>query len=204
MTRPIALLPLGLQNQDPPAREAIHGASLPCFEKAVLIHLDAAYTLARYLTRRSDIAEDIVQEAVLRALVSFDKQRGESARSWLLAIVRNCFLTWYARDRKHSATSGIDNLFQLNVKSALEPSDAETPESVLLEHEECDAVRAVLEQMPEHFREILVLRDIQDLSYREIAVILGVPIGTVMSRLARARKLFTEAWRRSNDTASAT
>jgi RNA polymerase sigma factor (sigma-70 family) len=119
MTRPIALLPLWLQSQDSAAREAVHGASLPFFEKAVLIHLDAAYTLARYLTRRSDIAEDIVQEAMLRALVSFDKQRGESARSWLLAIVRNCFLTWYARDRKHSAISDIDNLFQLNVKPAL-------------------------------------------------------------------------------------
>ena len=167
----------------------------------MLVHLDAAYTLARYLTRRSDIAEDIVQEAVLRAFGNFNKQRGENARSWLLAIVRNCFLTWYARDRKFSAKSNVENLFQLDVKPTIETSDLKTPELVLIEHQDNDAVRAIIEKLPEHICEVLVLRDVQDLSYREIADILGVPIGTVMSRLSRARKMFAEAFRRSSNRA---
>ena len=181
----------GCKTNTPPLATQFTGTSLPCFEEAVLVHFGCCLHAGKIFHTTVRYREDIVPEAILRAIVSFDKQRGESARSWLLAIIRNCFLTWYARDRKHSATSGIDNLFQLNVKLALEPRDPETPESVLIEHEGCDAVRAVLEQMPGHSREILVLRDIQDLSYQEIAVILGVPIGTVMSRLARARKLFT-------------
>ena len=198
MTRHIIPASLAQHGQEPPAREEHKVTPLPSFEAAVLIHLDAAYTLARYLIRRSDTAEDIVQEAVLRALRSFDKQRGENVRSWLLAIVRNCFLTCYARDRQFSARSNVESLFHLDVKTT-EPSDPKTPESVLIEHQENDAVRALIEELPGHVREVLVLRDVQDLSYREIADILGVPIGTVMSRLARARKVFAEAWKRSTE-----
>ena len=189
---------LAQQNQEPVAGKEHPVRPLPSFEADVLVHLDAAYTLARYLTRRSDLAEDIVQEAVLRALRSFDKQRGENVRSWLLAIVRNCFLTGYARDRKFSARSNVERLFQLDVKTT-ETSDPKTPESVLIEHQENDAVRTLIEELPGHIREVLVLRDVQDLSYREIADLLDVPIGTVMSRLARARKLFAEAWKRSTE-----
>ena len=196
MNRHIIPPRLTQQNQEPAVGEEHPVTPLPSFEAAVLVHLDAAYTLARYLTRRSDLAEDIVQEAVLRALSSFDKQRSENVRAWLLAIVRNCFLTWYARDRKSSTRSNVENLFQLDVKTAGE-SDPNTPESVLIEHQENDAVRALIAELPGHIREVLVLRDVQDLSYREIADILDVPIGTVMSRLARARKVFAEAWKRS-------
>jgi len=89
----------------------------------------------------------------------------------------------------------------LDVKPTIETSDLKTPESVLIEHQDNDAVRAIIEQLPEHIREVLVLRDVQDLSYREIADILGVPIGTVMSRLSRARKMFAEAFRRSSNRA---
>jgi RNA polymerase sigma-70 factor, ECF subfamily len=199
MNRPLIPADLARRRQIPAAHEELPVTPLPSFEAAALVHLDAAYTLARYLTGRPDIAEDIVQEAVLRAFSHFDKKRVENARSWLLAIVRNCFLTWYARDRKDAAKSNVENLFQLDAKATIETSDPQTPESILIERQDKDAVRAVIERLPEHIREVLVLRDVQDLSYQEIANILGVPIGTVMSRLARARKSFAEAWMRATE-----
>jgi RNA polymerase sigma factor (sigma-70 family) len=166
------------------------------FDSSVLVHLDAAYRLARYLTRRGDAAEDIVQEALLRAYRSFESQRGEHVRPWLLAIVRNCFLTWKARNGPSRAGQHEwDGREPAN--EAFEESECETPESILIQHEESSQVRALIEALPDVFREVLVLRDIEDMSYREIAEITGVPIGTVMSRLARARKMFAAAWKGS-------
>lgn len=162
------------------------------FEAQVLPHLDAAYTLARYLTRNAGPAEDIVQEALIRAYRHFASQRVENVRAWLLAIVRNCFLTWQARqhpeeqlwedDREHPGASAEDR-------------EPDTPESILIRHEENSAIGNAVEALPHLFREVLVLRDIENMSYREIAEIIGVPIGTVMSRLARARKLFAATWK---------
>ena len=167
------------------------------FEAAVLLHLNAAYTLARYLTRRGDTAEDIVQEALLRAYRSFESQRGDNVRAWLLAIVRNCFLTWNAGDR-HSSGDYNFEAEREKVGSVEEGSkERETPESILIQEEETNAVRSLIEQLPHPFREVIVLREIEDMSYREIADITGVPIGTVMSRLARARKMFAAAWKGS-------
>jgi RNA polymerase sigma-70 factor (ECF subfamily) len=166
------------------------------FEAAVLLHLNAAYTLARYLTRRGDAAEDIVQEALLRAFRSFDSQRGDNTRAWLLAIVRNCFLTWQAsrgKGEKEPLTLAPNDV----VSEWEGESEKETPESLLIQHEQSSAVRALIEGLPDTFREVLVLKDIEDMSYREIADITGVPIGTVMSRLARARKMFAAAWKGS-------
>ena len=161
------------------------------FEEAVLPHLDAAYRLARYLTRRDDIAEDIVQEAMVRAYRSFAGARTDNTRAWLLAIVRNCFLTWNARNAaKCGEASGTD---PEQAFGALQ--DQQNPESILIQREESNTVRALVEGLPEPFREVLVLRDIEDMSYREIADIVGVPAGTVMSRLARARKMFAAAWK---------
>lgn len=165
------------------------------FEAQVLTHLDAAYTLARYLTRRSDVAEDIAQEALLRAYRSFDSQRGDNVRAWLLAIVRNCFLTWKARDGERSGDWSFDDEGELASKAGEDGQDNENPESILIQHEENSAIRSLVEGLPRLFREVLVLRDIEDMSYREIADITGVPIGTVMSRLARARKVFADAWK---------
>lgn len=171
------------------------GGRAAVFETAVMAHLDSAYTLARYLTRRSDAAEDIVQEALLRAYRSFDSQRGDNVRAWLLAIVRNCFLTWKARDRHGGEDSNPDSS-QSHVESAFEEGrEYETPESILIQHEESCAMRSLIEGIPHPFREILVLRDIEDMSYRDIAEVTGVPIGTVMSRLARARKMLATAWK---------
>ena len=179
-----------------PEPGAASGGGRPAaFEAAVLLHLNAAYTLARYLTRRSGSAEDIVQEALLRAYRSFDSQRGDNVRAWLLAIVRNCFLTWKARDGERSGDWSFDDEGELASKAGEDGQDNENPELILIQHEENSAIRSLVEGLPHLFREVLVLRDIEDMSYREIADITGVPIGTVMSRLARARKVFADAWK---------
>ncbi len=180
---------------DPDFDAAPRGERPAAFEATVLLHLNAAYTLARFLTRRGDIAEDLVQEALLRAYRSFDSQRGDNVRAWLLAIVRNCFLTWKARDRQGSEAWRFEDEREPFGKAGDEEKEQETPESILLQHEENSAIRAAVEGLPHLFREVLVLKDIEDMSYREIADITGVPIGTVMSRLARARKMFAGAWK---------
>jgi RNA polymerase sigma-70 factor (ECF subfamily) len=167
------------------------------FEAAVMTHLDSAYTLARYLTRRADVAEDIVQEALLRAYRGFEGQRGENVRAWLLTIVRNCFLTWKARDHEGAEEWNLDGPSVPAESTGSDGQERETPESILIQNEENRAIRSLVEGLPHPFREILVLRDIEDMSYREIADITGVPIGTVMSRLARARNMFATAWKGS-------
>jgi RNA polymerase sigma factor (sigma-70 family) len=170
------------------------GADASVFETVVLTHLDAAYSLARYLTRRSEAAEDIVQDALLRAYKGFYNYRGGNARVWLLTIVRNSFLTWNERHGQKAAGTANDDERPL---SQDRPEDAQTPESILIQHETGNRIRALLERLPPPFREVLILRDMEDMSYREIAEITCVPIGTVMSRLSRARKLFADAWKLS-------
>ena len=167
------------------------------FESEVLMHLNSAFTLARYLTRRGDVAEDLVQEALLRAYRSFDETRSSNVRAWLLTIVRNCFLTWKVRNRDESAPRDFGGTGASLEQDSGEAQEDETPESILIRHEDDCTMRFLIEGLPNPFREVLVLRDIEDMSYREIADITGVPMGTVMSRLARARKMFAEAWKGS-------
>ena len=167
------------------------------FESEVLMHLNSAFTLARYLTHRGDVAEDLVQEALLRAYRSFDEARSSNVRAWLLTIVRNCFLTWKVRNRDESAHRDFGEAGASLEEASGEAQEEETPESILVRHEEDCAMRSLIEGLPHPFREVLVLRDIEDMSYREIAEITGVPMGTVMSRLARARKMFAEVWKGS-------
>jgi RNA polymerase sigma-70 factor (ECF subfamily) len=157
-------------------------AKLARFEQAVLPHLDAAYNLARWLTRDSHDAEDIVQESYLRALKFFDSFHGTDGRVWLLAIVRNTCYTWLKRNKAHQPTV----TFNEEMHSA--PADALNPETVLLRKEDNEALHQALEELPVEFREALVLRELEGLSYKEIAEIAGIPLGTVMSRLARARE----------------
>ncbi|MDR3518678.1 MAG: sigma-70 family RNA polymerase sigma factor [Azospirillaceae bacterium] len=159
------------------------------FEQFILPHLDAAHNLARFLSRDADAAQDIVQEAFLRAFRSFAEFRGGSARSWLLAIVRNCHYDWRSGRKRDAVLAPPDevNLDEL-------AGDEDTPETTLLRRLEAESVRAILDGIPELFREVLVLRELEDLTYREIAEVTAVPIGTVMSRLARARKLFAVVW----------
>jgi len=172
------------------------------FRTTIIPHLDAAYNLARFLSRDPDAAQDIVQDAYLRAFRSFGDYRGGSSRAWVLAIVRNCHHTWFAQRRRASMVeplaggpgSPADERAAGERHDLLE--DEATPETDLLRRSEAQEVRSTLEALPEAFREVLVLRELEDLSYREIAETTATPIGTVMSRLSRARKLFEAAWRR--------
>jgi RNA polymerase sigma-70 factor (ECF subfamily) len=152
------------------------------FADAVLPHLDAAFNYARWLTRNDADAEDVVQDACLRAMRFFSSLRDDDARPWLFAIVRN---TWYSRaSRRSSAREAA-----LPDGAADEPHDeALDPEERLMQLHTIARVRAALEQLPVDFREVMVLREIEGLSYKEIAAVVRVPIGTVMSRLARARE----------------
>ena len=153
------------------------------FEALVLPHLDAAYNLARWLTHTDQDGEDVVQEAFLRAFRFFDGFHGETARAWLLTIVRNTAMTWLSERRASTATREYDEERHGGAHS-------DGPEARLSRKEEREEVNAALKQLSAEFREVLVLREMEDLSYREIAQVAAIPIGTVMSRLSRARKEF--------------
>ena len=155
------------------------------FRTLILPHLDGAYNLARYLTRDAQLSEDVVQEAMLRAFRAFGQYRGGSPRAWLFAIVRNCSRT--AQSGRSGAVSLVVSDSGLSSEAAAELANtadpAPGPEEELLRKADVDRVRAAIEAIPEPFRETVVLRDLEDLSYAEIATVTGVPIGTVMSRL---------------------
>ena len=152
------------------------------FEETVLPHLDAAFNYARWLTRNDIEAEDVVQDACVRAMRFFSSLRDDDARAWLFTIVRNA---WYSRvSRKANVAEGT----RLNDGQDQRPDNALDPEERLLQQHTVGLVRAALEQLPVDFREVIVLREIEGLSYKEIAEVAGVPVGTVMSRLARARE----------------
>ena len=167
----------------------MESTELASFEAAILPHLDAAYTLARYLMRDPHDAEDAVQDAVLRALRYFDTFRGGDARAWLLAIVRNrCHsLRYDRRNIRDRAAVAFDEALHSD------ETDAEPADAALLRAASREALEEALRRLPEEFREVIVLRELQQLSYREISEIIGVPIGTVMSRLSRARQRLQHA-----------
>jgi RNA polymerase sigma-70 factor (ECF subfamily) len=151
------------------------------FEAQVLPHLDAAFNLARWLMRNHHDAEDVVQDACTRAYQFLDGLRGDRARPWLLAIVRNCAYSRMEANRK-SAAAGEDELLDIEAPGP-------DPESAAARADERRRVNQALARLPVEFREVLVLREIEELSYREIAQVAGIPIGTVMSRLSRGRQL---------------
>ena len=153
------------------------------FENTVLPHLDAAYNLARWMTRNDHDAEDVVQDAMLRAFKFFDGFRGGSSRSWLLSIVRNACLDWFEKNRKLEFSATFDDAAHAVV------DESAGPETHLLLKADRAVVRDAIAELPVEFREIIVLREMEDLSYKEISEVAGIPIGTVMSRLARARKM---------------
>lgn len=173
----------------PPRRYPIHRRSrldaskTRRFEALVLPHLDAAYNLARWLTHSSQDGEDVVQEAYLRAFRFFDSFHGEKGRAWLLTIVRNTAMSWLEEGRASSATREFDEDRHGEVT-------VDGPEAQVVRQESRDAVNVALKKLSVEFREVLVLREMEDLSYREISQIAGIPVGTVMSRLSRARKEF--------------
>jgi RNA polymerase sigma-70 factor, ECF subfamily len=154
---------------------------LSLFEETMLPHLDAAYNLARWLTRNEDDAQDVVQEAYLRALRFFDGFRGGDARPWLLAVVRNTALTWRRRARTLTHVSFDEDTHHPGSKAA-------TVETQLVEGAKFAGLRHCMELLPSEFREVVVMRELEEMSYRDIAEAASAPIGTVMSRLARARQ----------------
>ena len=155
------------------------------FEREVLPCLDAAYNLARWLTRNDHDAQDVVQESMLRAFRYFDSLREAEARPWLLAIVRNTGYTWLEKNRPTELVPFDENAAEESGEPAA--GQESNPEVVVLQIAQRRLVDQALEELPVAFREVLVLRELEDLSYKDIARIAGVPIGTVMSRLARGR-----------------
>jgi RNA polymerase sigma factor (sigma-70 family) len=152
------------------------------FEQIVLPHLDAAYNLARWLTRNDQDAEDVVQEACLRAFRFFGGFYGGDSRAWLLTIVRNTCYTWLRHNRAHELTTPFDETIHDVECEGL------NPEALLMHQADQQQLRQALEALPVESREVIVLRELEGLSYKEIGVIADIPLGTVMSRLARARK----------------
>jgi RNA polymerase sigma-70 factor (ECF subfamily) len=152
------------------------------FEQQISPHLRSAYNLARWLTGSHEDAEDVVQEAFLRAFSAFDNLRNDDGKAWLLAIVRNTSLTLIRRNRSAPTIAGQE----ARVEDPSEPSP--NPEEMLLISRDREDVRRALEQLPDEFREAIVLRELEGLAYKEIAATAGVPVGTVMSRLSRGRE----------------
>jgi RNA polymerase sigma-70 factor (ECF subfamily) len=185
-------------NQQPAIEAVVQSELTQRFHDVIVPHLDAAYNFARFLSRDADVSQDIVQEAFLRAYRSFDTYQGGDPRAWLFAIVRNCCHVWRQTDRRkarfeqHMSDGGGSNADAAGEYEIASQED--TPEMATIRRSEQERVRAVISGLPEPMREILVLRELEDLSYKDIAEIIDAPIGTVMSRLARARREFGEAW----------
>lgn len=161
------------------------------FEQLILPHIDAATNLARWLMPNREDAQDVVQEAYLRAYRSFESFRGDNGRAWLLAIVRNTCFTLHAKTRTHAPEEPFEEETQETVCETLPgwANAAADPLALLERRSEIELVKQLIRSLPFDHREVLVLREVEELSYKEIASILGVPLGTVMSRLARARAL---------------
>jgi RNA polymerase sigma-70 factor (ECF subfamily) len=166
------------------------------FERVVLPHLDAAYNLARWITRNDHDAQDVAQEAVLRAFRFFEGLRGE-AKPWLLAIVRNSCLSWLQVNRPADLAGFDDRVVETLVY------EGDGPETQTMRALDRRMLNEAIAALPAQFREVLVLRELEDMSYKEIARVADVPIGTVMSRLARARRLLGESVRAVSNAAGA-
>ena len=152
------------------------------FEQRIMPHMDAAYNLARWLTGSDPDAQDLVQEAFLRAFKFFGGFRGGNSRAWLLRIVRNAFYDLVKRNRREEDVTPFDE----ELHGTVEPKSA--PDALLLEKADRELLHKAIAELPVEFREILVLRELEGFSYKEIADVAAVPLGTVMSRLARARE----------------
>jgi len=152
------------------------------FEQCVLPHLDAAYNLARWLTYNDQDAEDVVQESYLRAFKFFDGLHSTDSRPWLLAIVRNTYYTLIQQQRVHDVVTPFDEeIHSLDLEN-------QNPEELLMQSIDKQLLKDAIKDLPVEFREVIILRELEGLSYKEIADIAAIPLGTVMSRLARARK----------------
>ena len=170
------------------------------FRDAALPYLDDVYTLARYLMRNPADAEDAVQECFLRALRHFDSYRGPAMKPWLLAILKNvCYAEFGRRGKQETPTDFADD--EAATEQPVWQELQSTPEASLLRQQDDATIRNLVGALPAPFREAIVLREINDLSYQEIAAVAGVPVGTVMSRLNRARAMLRTAWNAANGAA---
>lgn len=162
------------------------------FEVLVLPHLDAAYRFARWLSRSPSDADDVVQEAILRAFRGFDALRGSDVKAWLLTIVRNCHLTALKQQQRRAVVPLPEEHDAQDGQAMI--TTTPDPESASIRRDEERTLDRLMSALPEDHREILVLREIEEMDYREIATVTNVPIGTVMSRLARARAALKARW----------
>ena len=178
-------MPVSAANDDPEKARRFRDAALP--------HLDDAYTLARYLLRDAADAEDAVQECYLRAFKHFDSYRGPAMKPWLFAILRNVCRAEFAR-RSSAAVAAEEDAQADEEPSPLWQEPPASPEAAMIRQWDAETIRRLVADLPITFREAIVLREVNELSYREIADTVGVPVGTVMSRLARARCMLRKAW----------
>lgn len=160
-------------------------------------HLDAAYRFARWLARSPDDADDLVQEAILRAFRGFDALRGSDVKAWLLTIVRNCHFTALKQEQRRGLVP-LPEEHDAQDGHALIASTPD-PESASIQRDEQHTLERLISGLPDDHREVLILREIEDMDYRDIAAVTNVPLGTVMSRLARARSALRKQWLRHND-----
>lgn len=174
-------------------RSSSHPPNLPYFEQSVLVHLDAAYNLARWLTGDNAAAEDVVQEASMRALRAFHSLSGPNPKAWFMAVVRNVAIDWLRSGKRRARDEAFDDELHgdaagrhgaPDMSSAFEP-----PELQAMRASDRREVHAAIAALPVEFREAIVLRELEELSYKEISAIVNVPIGTVMSRISRGRDL---------------
>ncbi len=177
--------PVSTSDEDPDKARRFREAALPC--------LDDVYTLARYLLRDANDAEDAVQECYLRALKHFHTYRGPAIKPWLFAILRNVCRAEYAR-RASAPSTTLDDAPESAEQPPMWHEEQQTPESAVLKERDAVTIRKLVDALAEPFKETFVLREINNLSYREIAQAVGTPVGTVMSRLARARAMLRSAW----------
>jgi RNA polymerase sigma-70 factor, ECF subfamily len=186
----------GVTRAKPAAASAPHADDdrIRRFHEIALPHLNDLYTLARYLMRNRDDAEDAVQDCYLRGLRYFDSYRGPAMKPWLLAILRNICLSELVRRGKQEPLTEYFDDEMLGEQMAKWQEPQASPESVLVAQQDAAAIRRLVEALPSPFREVIVLREMNELSYKEIAAVERVPLGTVMSRLARARAMLRSAW----------
>jgi RNA polymerase sigma-70 factor (ECF subfamily) len=164
---------------------------LKLFEESILPHLNAAYNLARWLTRNEHDAQDVVQESYLRAFRFFDGYRGGDGKSWLMAVVRNTCITWLRREKRDLTSEPFDETAHSSNRQAA------SQEEKLVDSSRMTALRNCIEKLPPDFREVIVMRELEEMSYRQISEVSSLPVGTVMSRLSRARKRLEECASRS-------
>lgn len=162
------------------------------FEAMMLAHLDAAYNLARWLLRDEQNAQDVVQDAYLRGFKYFDSFRGSDARPWILGIVRNACFSWLEKNRQADRALAFDEERDIDIVDGHSPV-ARSPEESLIRKLEQARIDQAIDGLPPAFREVIILREMEEMSYEQISQVAGIPVGTVMSRLARARALLRRA-----------